>query len=374
MRAIRSFFAGLLVAGASAAMPAAAQQSQPPAPPQATTEAMAVLDSLAKDPNGITLGGGDLAPGPRTIGAKDHIAGSAGSWHGPLTVLGTVDGNAIALGGDVIIGKGARVRGDAFSLGGTVINQGGTVDGEMRSISALTVGKAGRPPLTRAQTMRRSISLSTGWFLVLALIGLGALIVARPNLESVADAVRVQTVRAFVVGLLTQLGIVPAFVLAVVACVITVIGIIAVPFVVVGAGAAVAGALALGFLASALLAGEALSGPRNGDSSFTAMLQPLLIGLVAFLALWVLGTAFPWAGGIGIALRMLATLITWMAVTTGLGAVVLTRAGARTVVPPSQIAPAPVAELEWQTPTPVTGVAAARRPTPAPRQGAGGAR
>ena len=366
MRAIRSLVAGIFVAGVTAAS-AAAQQ-----PPQTLQQVRPVLDSLARDPNGITLGDGDLSPGDRTIDAKTHIAGSAGTWHGTLTVLGTIDGNAIALGGDVIIGKGARVRGDAFSLGGNVINQGGTVDGEMRTLSALTVGPAGRPPLTRAQTIRRSVSLSTGWFLVLALIGLGALLVARPNLEAVSDAVRVQTVRAFVVGLVTQLGILPAFVLAVVACVITVIGIIAVPFLVVGAAAAVAGALALGFLASALLAGEALSGPRNGDSSFPAMLQPLLIGLVAFLALWVLGTAFPWIGGVGYALRFLSALLTWIALTTGLGAVVLTRAGSRTAVPPSRIAPAPSTELEWQTPTPVTGVAAARRPTPAPRQGAAG--
>ena len=370
MRALRSLLAGLIVAGVAAAA-SPAQQTQ--VRPTATSEQVsAALDSLKQDVNGITLSAEDLAPGPRTIGAKDHIAGSVGAWHGPLVVIGTIDGNAVSIGGDVTIEKGGRVRGDAVSVGGTVTNDGGTVDGEMRTISAFTVGPIGKPPLTRAQMVRRSVSLSTGWFLVLALIGLGALIVARPNLEAVADAVRVQTVRSFVVGLLTQLGIVPAFILAIVACVITIIGIVAVPFVVVGAAAAVAGALALGFIAAAFLAGEALAGPRNGDTSFAAMLQPLLIGLVAFLALWVLGTAFPWIGGIGIALRFLATLLTWIALTTGLGAVVLTRAGSRTVVPPSRIAPAPAAELEWQTPTPVTGVAAARRPTPVAKQGAAG--
>jgi len=371
MRAIRVIIAGCVVAGAATATMAWGQQA--PAASSAA-EVTAVLDSLAKDQNGIALDAADLAPGPRTIDAKQHVTGSVGAWHGPLTVLGTVDGNAVAIGGDVIIGKGARVRGDVLSLGGSITNQGGTVDGETRSISALTVGKPGRPPLTRAEVVRRSVSLATGWFLVLALIGLGALIVARPNLEAVADAVRVQTVRAFVVGLLTQLGIAPAFVLAVVACAITIIGLIAVPFLVVAAAAAVAGAFALGFLASALLAGEALAGPRNGDASFAAMLQPLLIGLVAFLALWVAGSAFSWVGGVGYALRFISALVTWIALTTGLGAVVLTRAGARPVAPPAQLARAPSTELEWQTPTPVTGVAAARRPTPAPRQGAGGGR
>jgi len=51
--------------------------------------------------------------------------------------------------------------------------------------------------------------------------------------------------------------------------------------------------------------------------------------------------------------------------------VIVTRAGTRTPAPVDQISPAPTAEHEWQTPTPVSGVAAARRPTPAPRQGGG---
>jgi hypothetical protein len=58
-------------------------------------------------------------------------------------------------------------------------------------------------------------------------------------------------------------------------------------------------------------------------------------------------------------------------VSVGLGAVIITRAGTRiSAALPAQIAPSPTAEHEWQTPTPVTGVTAARRPTPAPRKGA----
>ncbi|HTG54217.1 MAG TPA: hypothetical protein VL980_05165, partial [Gemmatimonadaceae bacterium] len=147
MRAIRSLVAGIFVAGVTAAS-AAAQQ-----PPQTLQQVRPVLDSLARDPNGITLGDGDLSPGDRTIDAKTHIAGSAGTWHGTLTVLGTIDGNAIALGGDVIIGKGARVRGDAFSLGGNVINQGGPWTARCaRSVRSPWVPSAAR----RSRERRRS--------------------------------------------------------------------------------------------------------------------------------------------------------------------------------------------------------------------------
>ncbi|HUO51680.1 MAG TPA: polymer-forming cytoskeletal protein [Gemmatimonadaceae bacterium] len=328
------------------------------------------LDSLGRDPNGIAITANDLTEGARTIGAREHVAGSVGSWHGPLTVLGTVDGSAVAIGGDVTIEKGARVRGDALAVGGTVVNRG-TVDGEVRTLSAITVGPPAPVPLTPAQSMRRAISLATGWYLVLGLIGIGIILIVRPNLESVSDAVRVQTMRSFLIGILGQIGLLPAFVLMVVALAITIIGIAALPFAIVGYVAAAAGALALGFIAAAYLAGQAIGGARNGDRSFASTVQPMVIGLTFFLLLWVAGTAFPGAGGFALALRFLSAFITWIALTVGFGAVLVTRGGTRTVTPPAAIAPVVTSELEWQTPTPVSGVAAARRPTPAPRRDAG---
>ena len=52
-----------------------------------------------------------------------------------------------------------------------------------------------------------------------------------------------------------------------------------------------------------------------------------------------------------------------VAVTAGFGAVLISRAGTRRTVPP-QAPVAPLDDMSWQTPTPVSGVAAARRPTP----------
>lgn len=366
---MRTLIALLAIAAGGAALAAPPVRAQQTAAPADITP---LLDSLSRDPNGVALTPADVTNGARTIAAKEHIAGSAATWHGPLVVAGTVDGNAVAIGGDVTIAKGARVRGDVVSVGGNVVNDGGAVDGETRTISAVTVGLAGKPPLTAAQAMRRAVSLAAGWYLVLMVIGLGVLLIARPNLMAVTDAVRVQTMRAFLVGLLGEISLAPLGLLMVVALAITIIGIIAIPFTVVAFGAAVAGMLALGFLASALLAGQALSGSRNGDRSLAGIFQPLIIGLTFFLLLWVGGTAFSLSGAFGLALKLIAAMITWIALTTGFGAVLLTRAGSRTVAPPAPIAPVAASELEWQTPTPVTGVAAARRPTPAPRRGVGG--
>ncbi len=366
MRVIRR---GLTLVGCTLALAAAATAQQGAATKAAPDPVQLLLDSLRLDANGVSLSPADVAGGARTIAAKEHVVGNVASWHGPLEIHGTVDGNAVAIGGDVLVGKGGRVRGDAVAVGGTVRLDGGTVDGETRTISAITVGPARRRALSPAQAMGHGFSLSVGWYLVLACIGFGVLLVARAPLDAVSDTVREQTVRAFTVGVLGELGVAPVFALGATALAITIIGVIVIPFAAVAYFAAVAGALALGFLAVVSIAGQTMTGGRNGDRSVFAALQPLLLGLSIFLLLWVAGTGFGWTGGLGTALRITGALITWAAVTTGFGAVILTRAGTRPSAPPSQLAPAPTAEHEWQTPTPVTGVAAARRPTPAPRKG-----
>ena len=360
MRPLRLGLAALFAIGAAAALPAQA--------PAAGEPLAAVLDSLRQDQSGAALNAADVVAGARTIGAREHITGSAASYKGPLQVNGLVDGNAVAIGGDVIIGKGGRVRGDALSVGGTVRLDGGTVDGELRTLSALTVGPAIPPSPSAATVMRRSVTLSVGWYLVLACVGFGVLLLARAPLDVVAEDIRTHPVRALVAGALAQLGIAPVFVLLMVALAITVIGLVLIPFAIIGYFAAVAGALALGFIAIVMITGSAVAADRNGDRSLLASLQPLLLGLSIFLALWIAGGAFAWTGGLGTGLRIVAVAGTWIAMTAGFGSVIVTRAGTRRPAPVEQISPAPTAEHEWQTPTPVSGVAAARRPTPAPRK------
>jgi hypothetical protein len=94
----------------------------------------------------------------------------------------------------------------------------------------------------------------------------------------------------------------------------------------------------------------------------------VFVGLVFYMMLWIAAALLSWAGPAGGAMRIVALLITWVAATVGLGATIVSRGGTADVDEPAP----PVtrtAELEWQTPTPVAGVAAARRPTPAPRAG-----
>jgi hypothetical protein len=93
----------------------------------------------------------------------------------------------------------------------------------------------------------------------------------------------------------------------------------------------------------------------------------LLLGLLLFYVVWLVAAVLGWAPVLGAALRLFASAVTWVAVTVGFGAALLTRGGTREA---AAAAPGPPAreedEDQWQTPTPVTGVTAARRPTPVP--------
>lgn len=364
------FPAGALAAQDSERAPRQATDSAARAAAGASDAIGVWLDSLAKDAQGLTLERDAVRQGNQSVAAGERVAGSIAAWHGTLDIAGTVDGDAVAIGGDVVIHPGGVVHGDAFSVGGEVRNDGGSVDGEMRSISALTVGPIPTtPPRTAAQTARRSVSIAVGWYLVLAVIGLAVVLFARGKLETISGRIRHEFTRSFLYGLAGQLLFVPALVVTIVALAITVVGLVVVPFAIVGFFLAAAGALALGFIAMAYVIGDAAMRWRGAAvaGGRPQLLQFLLIGLSVYLVLWVLGGAL---GGfaIGGLVRFVVMVLTWVTVTVGFGATLASRGGTRAAPPTDFGEPEPADDLGWQTPTPVSGVAAARRPTAADRE------
>ena len=363
VRRLRRVAIALLI-GTIAAQGAGAQSRGDSA--RSTDPIAAALDSLHRDANGTSLDRAAITSGARTVDASQHLAGDAASFRGPLEIRGTVDGNAVAIGGDVVVLPGGHVRGDAISVGGLVRDSGGTVNGESRSISAFSVGPIAGTRLTPAEATRRSLSLAIACFLILVAMAIAVAMGARSHLETIASTIRTDFSRSFLFGLLGEIAIAPLFLLSMVALGITIIGILLIPFAAFAYALAVLGALDLGFLAMSLLVGDAL---MRGDSHVNArrpVVSHLIAGLTVFLVLWLLAGGAAYLGLVGSVLRLLAFVSTWMAATIGLGATIITRAGTRAVTSVPPIAPAAEA-YAWQTPTPVSGVAAARRPTPAPR-------
>jgi hypothetical protein len=162
------------------------------------------------------------------------------------------------------------------------------------------------------------------------------------------------------VGLAGALAAIPLLVLMLVALGITIIGILLIPFAVVAYVLALAGLLTLGFVAIARLTGGALgSDAVRRLSARGSALRGVVIGMLVLLGMWIIAAALSGVPVVGPMLRAVAVTVTFAAATAGLGATILSRAGTRSV---EATAAKPVEPAVWQTPTPVTGVAAARRP------------
>lgn len=348
--------------------PTAQQAPAAPAPlgAEAVDSLHKLADRLRRDPEGVRLPPAEqIAMGGRTVAAGTQVDSSVVVAGGPLHVFGTIRGDAIAIGSDVIVHPGGHVTGNAVTAFGDVTLLGGAVDGEMRELGG-AIGAVAKPAAVRESPVsatRHALALSSSWLVILVLIGIGVLVFAGSYLEGVADSLEGRFGRSFWAGIATQLALAPALALLVVALAVTVIGLLLIPFAIVAFVLAVAGLLTLGFLAVARLTGESIapSAARRYHARGAA-LRALVIGVTVYMGLWVLASAFAWAPIVETVLRGIAVAITWVATTAGLGAAVLSRGGTRR--PSDPIVPAPVNDLPWQTPTPVTGVVAARRPTP----------
>jgi hypothetical protein len=295
--------------------------------------------------------------GDHSIADKTSVDGPVAVAHGNLDVYGTILGDAITLDGDLRVHRGGRVTGDAWAAGGTVIIEGGVVEGQKRAFGSRIPAPARTPsrPLTTLET----IKLTIGWFALLMIIGLGVIVFADANLDGVVLSLERGFGKAFWIGLAGQVLLLPALIVFTVALAITVIGALLIPFAIVAYVIAAAGLVTLGFLAVARLTGVAFTSDRGTTSPRGVHLRALVMGLFTYLALWLAAAIFtstPFAGSV---LRAVAIAVTWVATTVGLGAAIASRAG--TVRPGNAKGIAPADELSWQTPTPVTGVAAASR-------------
>jgi len=293
--------------------------------------------------------------GGRTVPAGTRVQGATAVANGDLDVYGVVDGNAIALNGSVRVHRGGEVTGSAYATGGQVIVDGGVVRGGQRSYRpTATTSAAPAEPLTTFKAIRLVL-----WsFAIVLIIGLGVLIFAEPNMDGVMAALERGFARSFWAGVAGQLLVLPALALLCVALALTIIGALLVPFAIVAYCIAVAGLATLGFLAAARLTGTAFVSRRGAAAERGVHVRAMVAGLVLYGVLWLAVAAFKSNAIVDAVLRGIALVATWAAMTIGLGATLMSRAGTQR----RRVASRAGDDLSWQTPTPVAGVAAARRP------------
>ncbi len=318
---------------------------------QEISQRRAVGDTYLPDADHFTFGS-------RSIPANTTVDGPIAVARGNLDVYGTVNGDVVSLDGDVRVHRGARVTGDAWAAGGSVIIDGGIVEGQKRVLAT------SRPTLPASRPSQPlgtwdSIELVLGWLALLTIIGLGVMVFAEANLDGVVIALERGFARAFWIGVAGELVMLPALLVLVVALAITVLGVLLIPFAIVSYVIAAAGLVTLGFLAVARLTGGALASSHGATSARGVHLRGLIIGLVVYLGIWMVAALFAWSPTVGAVLRAVAIALTWVAATVGLGAALASRAGTQRAGAGSK--PKATDEYSWQTPTPVAGVAAATR-------------
>ncbi|MEA3246816.1 MAG: hypothetical protein U9Q74_11740 [Gemmatimonadota bacterium] len=238
--------------------------------------------------------------------------------------------------------------------------------GEVRGEQA-----AVEPPRSAGDRVRRQVLLVAAWLTIVLVIGAGTLMLASDNLMAVADALERHYGTALVAGLAGQVAFAPLLAALVVALVLTILGILLIPFAVVSYVIVAAGIVTLGFLATAVVVGRGgRPAPATTDRARrAATLRALVVGSVVLVAPWLVAAllaAWPVAESLA---RGVAFATTWVACTAGLGAALISRAGITQVR--TTRAQKAMESPSWQTPTPVSGVVAARRPVATPSRGPG---
>jgi hypothetical protein len=287
---------------------------------------LTVQDAAAQQREGTRLQGFRryvmVNTGNQVIPAGTTTSGSVMVIRGNLDVYGNVDGAATAVGGDVIVHEGGRVRGGAAAFGGRVRNEGGSILGVIKDMgpthNRATVSFGGRPRSTLGSLVSAFI-----WLVVLLLVGTFVLFFLREHFNRTVEVITNETGRSLLTGVLSGLLSIPGLVVVVVGLAITIIGIFFIP---IGVGIyflALGGIGMLGFLAVAHVTGIAIAGKRSAETPAGQDLQFLYSGVLAFSALWIIAAAFTWFPILGAILRMLAFSVTFVAVATGFGAVIL---------------------------------------------------
>lgn len=310
--------------------------------------------------------GGRARIGHTSIGSEEVVSGHLVVLQGDTEVHGRVEGNIVALDGNVTIHRGGMVIGDVLAIGGRVRTVGGDITGTMQSLEAVPMSVAEAPSLLR-MVAQRGAGLA-GIFATLLILGFGIVTFGRPNLEIVSDTVSHSFGRSFTAGLLGQILLVPTFGMLVVGLVLTVAGALLVPFAVVIYLLLAIVAILGGLLAVAHAMGETITRRRMARG---LMVSPnayryVLTGLGALAMSWIAWVAVGWVPVAGGIIFVSAALATWFLGTVGFGAAILSRGGVREhfagrILPPEMMTD----EFLWATPQ--FGVPAVTRPPKDPQ-------
>jgi len=313
----------------------------------------------------LTVTNGIARIGNYSIGSGESHEGDILILNGDADLYGRLSGNLVTVDGDITLHPGSFVSGSVLAFGGEVHQGGGQVTGEISTLGALLPADNDAPSAAAASPLLlalRNVAGLAGIFLTLLLIGFGLVLFGRPNLEIISDTVTHTFGRSFAVGVLAQVLVLPTFGVLVLGLILSVVGILLIPFAVVAGALLVSVAVLAGFLGVTHALGEKYTRRRLAQGALGSpnSYRHVATGLVAMIMLWSGWAAFGWVPVLGWIAFGAAAVVTWFLLTVGIGAALLSRLGlaghfAGRFIPPETLTD----EYLWATPR--FGVPAARR-------------
>jgi len=315
----------------------------------------------------LTISGGMARIGNFSIGSGESLQGDILILSGNADLFGRLSGNLVTVDGDITLHPGSYVSGSVLAYGGQVHQAGGQVTGDIHTLSTVNGGDTAEPATSTLSPIvlaLRNVAGLAGIFLTLLGIGFGLVLLGKPNLEIISDTVSHTFGRSFAVGLLAQVLAIPTFGVLILGLILSVVGILLVPFAVIASVLLALTAVLAGSLAVAHSMGETYTRRRLARGILLGTpnsYRYVLTGLAGMIVLWAGWAAFGWVPVLGWIAFGAAALVTWVLLTAGLGAALLSRLGlaghfAGRFIPPEALTD----EYLWATPQ--FGVPAARRP------------
>lgn len=163
-----------------------------------------------------------------------------------------------------------------------------------------------------------------GWLIIVGLVGFALMAFGADKLQIVIRTMQGGIGKSLGSGLLGQLAIVPGAIAVCALLAATLIGVLLIPLGLVVFMFVVAGIAMFGFVAVATMTGAALNaGSKRDDTAHGAMLRSFVIGTAVFMGMWLVVAAFYRIPLLGPMLESFACAVTFIAASTGFGAVLL---------------------------------------------------
>ena len=223
---------------------------------------------------------------------------------------------------------GKKVRAD-IGTSGSVAHVAGAVTAVNAKLAGQVKILANQTRATRAfvgggrHNTGRSVGMAVGWLVIVALVGFVLMAFGADKLEIVIRTMQQGVGKSLGSGLLGQFAIVPGAIAVMGLLAATLVGIVLIPLGLVAFMFIVAGVAMFGFIAVATMTGAAITRNSEDETANGAMLRSFLTGTAVYLGLWLVTAALSGVPLVGAMLESFAAAVTFIAVTTGFGAVLL---------------------------------------------------